>query len=597
MASPEPATLITLRRQPVIDYVTKDYDGFRQGMLNQIPLLLPNWTDRSETDFGVVLIELFAYAADILSYYQDRVANEAYLSTATQRRSVVELLRLIDYQVDPGLAASALIHFDVSANVTVTAPRLPYRLKTAGVPGEPDQTFEITQDFSLELVNNAIDLTRVPALPAGTTALTLPRAAHAFAAGDLVYFEAKTLADGVERTRRSPMLRIVDVKTVGLDVDSVSWLPALPEAFVPADTRLKGNNVVATHGETIADEPIYVGDGTPGQRLTLSRKPVTHLLKRSPSGRRRSAAELEVRVDGLRWEEREHFLESRPSDPHYVTSIDENDYLTIRFGTGQRGSVPPPGAQVKAIYRVGLGGGGNVGADRLTVFLTAVPQVAKITNPFNAVNGADRESSDEAKISGPGMVVTQERAVTLTDYELLAKAFAGVGKAKARVGLRGGYKVVQVFIAPENPLVIPPPAPSDDLKDALKQHLESRQPVNRMAGVDVLDPVYVPIDISVDVTLAAQSSRTQVYQDVRGLLRDLLSYAVQDFGQPVRAGEVFSLLYRVDGVAFTLLRRLARSGAPIVEPGHGCEFADVPMAENELAYEGTITVNLFGGVL
>jgi len=68
MASPEPATLITLRRQPVIDYVTKDYDGFRQGMLNQIPLLLPNWTDRSETDFGVVLIELFAYAADILSY-------------------------------------------------------------------------------------------------------------------------------------------------------------------------------------------------------------------------------------------------------------------------------------------------------------------------------------------------------------------------------------------------------------------------------------------------------------------------------------------------------------------------------------------------
>ena len=67
--------------RPVIDYLTKDYEGFRQAMLDQIPLRLPQWTDRSESDFGVVLIELFAYVADILSYYQDRVANEAYLAT------------------------------------------------------------------------------------------------------------------------------------------------------------------------------------------------------------------------------------------------------------------------------------------------------------------------------------------------------------------------------------------------------------------------------------------------------------------------------------------------------------------------------------
>src|SRR5205807_4046908 len=93
-------------RQPRIDYVTKDYEGFKQGMLNQIPLLLPDWTDRGEADFGVVLIELVAYVADILSYYQDRVANEAFLATATQRRSVTDLLRLIGYQIDPGLAAS-----------------------------------------------------------------------------------------------------------------------------------------------------------------------------------------------------------------------------------------------------------------------------------------------------------------------------------------------------------------------------------------------------------------------------------------------------------------------------------------------------------
>ena len=90
MASPGPVSVSTAGAQPVIDYLTKDYAGFRQGMLNQIPLLLPQWTDRSEADFGVVLIELMAYVADILSYYQDRVANEAFLATATQRRSVAD---------------------------------------------------------------------------------------------------------------------------------------------------------------------------------------------------------------------------------------------------------------------------------------------------------------------------------------------------------------------------------------------------------------------------------------------------------------------------------------------------------------------------
>src|SRR4026207_1902642 len=115
MASPSPVVVNTAGAQPVIDYLTKDYAGFRQGMLNQIPLLLPRWTDRSEADFGVVLIELMAYVADILSYYQDRVANEAFLASATQRRSVADLLRLIDYQIDPGLAASALVHFHVPA--------------------------------------------------------------------------------------------------------------------------------------------------------------------------------------------------------------------------------------------------------------------------------------------------------------------------------------------------------------------------------------------------------------------------------------------------------------------------------------------------
>src|SRR4029077_14766282 len=74
-------------RQPdvpvVVDYLAKDYSSFRQALLDYIPTRLPNWTERSEADIGMMLLELFALTADNLSYMQDRVANEAFLGTAT----------------------------------------------------------------------------------------------------------------------------------------------------------------------------------------------------------------------------------------------------------------------------------------------------------------------------------------------------------------------------------------------------------------------------------------------------------------------------------------------------------------------------------
>ena len=584
----------TSGRRPVIDYLTKDYDGFKQGMLAQIPLLLPEWKDRSESDFGVVLVELFAYAADILSYYQDRVANEAYLATATQRRSVTELLRLIGYEIDAGVAASSFLHVAVSADVTVSGTQLPFQVRTAGRPGEADVTFEVTRDFALRLRNNAIALGAVQSLAAGTTAIELDHSAHALVPGDPIYLEQTTTTPAGTRTRRSPMLTVREATAVTTTRDQITWLPPLPEPLVPARTALHGNNVLATHGVTVTSEPVHLGDGTPGQRFALSRRPVTHVLTESGNVRRPSRPEIEVRVDGVLWEHVDSFFASRPSDLQFTGTIDEDDRFTVAFGSGTRGSVPPTGAQIRARYRVGLGHAGNVGHDTLTVAVTSIPGITSVSNPFAAEGGADRESTDEARVSGPGSVIAQERAVTLRDYELLASGFPGIGKVKARVGLRGGYKVVQVFVAPEAPTTIPPPPPSDALRESLTRFLEDRMPVNRMAGVDVLDPVYVPVDGVIDAHVQADASRSRVAAAVRATLRGLLSFEEQQFGRPVRVGEIFAALAPTPGLSYVVLRRLQRRGQP---PPDECGFADVPIADNEMAFEGVLTVNAFGGLV
>ncbi|MDR2154278.1 MAG: putative baseplate assembly protein [Burkholderiaceae bacterium] len=100
--------------KPDIDYLAKDYQGFRRLMLDRLNLLAPGWTERSAADLGVTLVELLAYAADNLSYRQDAIVNEAYLATARQRVSVRRHARLVDYFMHEGCNARVFVHFQVS---------------------------------------------------------------------------------------------------------------------------------------------------------------------------------------------------------------------------------------------------------------------------------------------------------------------------------------------------------------------------------------------------------------------------------------------------------------------------------------------------
>ncbi len=100
---------------PVIDYLAKDYASFRRALLDLAPTLVPDWKERHEADLGIALVELLAYAGDHLSYYQDAVANEAYLETARRRVSVRRHARLVDYRMHDGASARTFVHFAVDA--------------------------------------------------------------------------------------------------------------------------------------------------------------------------------------------------------------------------------------------------------------------------------------------------------------------------------------------------------------------------------------------------------------------------------------------------------------------------------------------------
>jgi hypothetical protein len=92
--------------RPAIDYTNKDFASLRKALFDLARFRLPEWTDQSPADLGTTLVDLFCYVGDVVLYYQDRIANESFLHTALERRSVMHLLRLVGYELSPPAAAA-----------------------------------------------------------------------------------------------------------------------------------------------------------------------------------------------------------------------------------------------------------------------------------------------------------------------------------------------------------------------------------------------------------------------------------------------------------------------------------------------------------
>ena len=76
-------------------------------------LPLSELTTREVDDPAIALLDAWATVADVLTFYQERIANEGYLPTATERRSIVELARLVGYRPRTGLVFSGDLAFTV----------------------------------------------------------------------------------------------------------------------------------------------------------------------------------------------------------------------------------------------------------------------------------------------------------------------------------------------------------------------------------------------------------------------------------------------------------------------------------------------------
>jgi hypothetical protein len=133
-----------------IDYTNLGYSALREAMLELARESLPEWTEVSESDFGVLLVELFAYACDITLYYQTRIASNLFPETSDEPDALVQLLRLIGYELQPPAPATANLRltFDAAEPTPIVIPaRTQFFVSLSS--GE-QLTFETAQEVQIQ---------------------------------------------------------------------------------------------------------------------------------------------------------------------------------------------------------------------------------------------------------------------------------------------------------------------------------------------------------------------------------------------------------------------------------------------------------------
>lgn len=197
-AGVEPATPLVVENRPglsAIAYRVGNHPQFKRSMLAALSRFdlpaLQRLTTRDDGDFSIALLDGWAVVADVLTFYQERIANECYLGTATERLSLLELARLIGYQLRPGVAAGTWLAFTVddapgaSGRAAIDTGT---KVQSLPGPGETPQTFETVEAIEARAVWNAMRpaLTERRPVRAGDTSIFLQGTGLNLKAGDAI---------------------------------------------------------------------------------------------------------------------------------------------------------------------------------------------------------------------------------------------------------------------------------------------------------------------------------------------------------------------------------------------------------------------------
>lgn len=601
---------------PVPDLDDRRFQDLVDDAKRLVQQRCPEWTDHNVSDPGVTLIETFAFMVDQLLYRLNRVPDRLYVTfleligttlfppaAATAEVTFWLSAPQAETVTVPAGTEVATVRTEVEEAVsfeTTTALEIPPR-SLRHVANQPQDGAVFVRPEALvggdefacfsdpPVPGDAMLLGLDEAAPHCTIAFRVECRVHGVGVDPLFPPLVWEAWDGsgwapcdLARDETGGLNRAGDVvvhvpgthQTSVIEGQRAGWVrcrvvePQVGFPFYRSPPMVKqagavtiGGSVRAAHAETVEDEIVGISEGVPGQVFPLAHRPVA-------AGDGPFEVDVAAGPGWQTWTEVSSFARCGPQDR--VLRLDRTTG-EIRFGPAVRdrdgglvhyGAVPPKAAPIRVRqYRAGGGTAGNVSARAIRVLRTPIPFVAEVENRRPAGGGIAGESVEQAKVRGPLQLRTRDRAVTVGDYEYLARE-AAPEVARVRcipAGDGADAGALRLLVVPaaardaDARLRFEDLVPAEPVLARITEYLDERRIVG--ARLAVGPPFYQGVTVVAQLTARGRAEPDTVRADALAALYrylDPLTGGMESsgwsFGRAVRSGEVYSVLQRVRGV-------------------------------------------------
>jgi len=409
-------------------YIKLDYQSHKDALLQRIRDRYPNtWNDFLANSFGIVLVDVVAWGLATLAFTLNFIGAENFLSTMRLRESAVRLGRLVNYSLRSPVPATVSCEATLAGGVisaavviqkgtlirTSDSNNLPFEVASdyrieAGylTPQTPVVTFSPSQ-AGANVLNTFVNVTsnsaNVDPVDSTIDLSQFVQAGQTFSVDGVTLYTIQSIEQAPGAVSLYSRIVLTTAYTGTTAITSASVI----------DTRIQ-----LIQGQTISERYVAPSGATDGYALKLSR---TSVIDNSTL----------VTVAGETWSQAESVGVSGPFDKVYQIRTLTSGSTLILFGDGVFGMAVPSNAPIEVIYRVGGGIAGNIDLNVINTSITgsieslASPTTVLISNQTSTgVGGNDAETLDQARVNIPYFARTNNRAVTLEDYQTLAQQYS-----------------------------------------------------------------------------------------------------------------------------------------------------------------------------
>lgn len=268
-----------------------------------------------------------------------------------------------------------------------------------------------------------------------------------------------------------------------------------------------------------------------------------------PNGKYYEQGSMSLQIGGETWVLVDTFAKSKPTDKHFMVSVDESLSPYIMFGDGTFGKKPAAGAKItNVVFYLTNGTQGNVKSNTIT----SVPSVisssitdATVSNAYDAGGGSNYENFTMLKEHIPLSVKTLGVAITKEDFESLAMLVDGVNKAKA--DYECGRKLT-IYISPDGGAVA-----SSELINRVYNLLSQRAPMTTWLKVKSAGKVQIILEM--DVTGKKSYKTAEIQTQILTALYNAYSPEQAQIGGSVRVSDIYALIDNLSTVDYLHLTK------------------------------------------